>query len=292
MANWNETINISGLHRLYTTGSINLQQVSQAIVRKLKNTEAFAISDPELIDIMCAFEAIDELAQLKDYNAVLDMLYGFGDKEHKLWVEAEGVSPQEHDDIPNKTKNPFQEDTKPNFSKPHYHGPWLTNPKEPGSGEWVKVPPITSPITYSTDTWEKGKMYSVGDYVMKGNLRYKCRISCANVDPTNNSFKATDCWEWITAGQTHSDPKLVFTDRITCELPAKGRVYASTRKHHYMSEEDFNKKLVASEIDPATVPKELYSYMKDSEPPYQEWLMQRWHKHNLTFRIPTPSDAV
>jgi len=287
MANWKEAINIAGIHRLCIKGDIGLQATAKAVVRKLQNTEAFAISDPELTDVMCAFNTIDEYARLKDYATALDLLYEYGDKNYRLWIEAEDVNPQEHDDIPTMKKSPFEEDTSPQFSKPHYHGPYL----QPQNGsEWVKYPkPEPNPDLEGTpEEWDKEKMYRVGELVLWKGTRYKCIISCANVDPGPNSYnKPGDSWKYVRAEPAPIlDHSLAFTDRITCSVPAKCRVYPLTRKHHYMSEYEFNKKLEAANITPATVPKDLYVYMKDCEEPYQEWLMDRWHKHNLTFRTP------
>lgn len=281
MANWNETINISGLHRLYTSGGIGIQQVAKTIVRKLKNTEAFHRSDPELIDIMCGFEAIDELAMLKDYSAMLELLYAYGDKSHQLWIEAEGVDPQDSTEIAPKTKVLFeQENTKPQINLP-FHGPYLV--KDSGGSEWVKYP-----LNKNFEEWDKGKLYKTGDLVFKGTMKYRCKTDCCNVDPTPNSYgKPGDAWDYLgLIDKNPSDPAKVFQDRLTCSIPATGRNYGLTRKYHYMSEEEFNRKLTASQIDPATVPKDLYSYMKDCEEPYQEWLISRWHKQNLTFRAP------
>ncbi len=281
MTNWSESINIAGLHRLYSSNSISLQDLAKAVVRKLKNTEAFLSSDPELIDIMCAFEAIDELAQVRDYSAVLDMLYQYGDEGHKLWIEARDVDVKEYDDVPvKKTRNPYDED-----------GEWV---KYPNTNTTTSTTSTTSTTTSSTSNenppqWSKDKVYEKGDTCSKNGFRYECLISCANVDPATNSYnKPGDCWKYV--GSTYKvsfDPALAFTDRITCSVPPMARVYASTRKYHYMSEDDFNKKLTAFEINPANLPKDLYSYMKDCEEPYQEWLIERWHKNNLTFR-PAP----
>ena len=286
MANWNETINIAALHKLYTTGDINLQQVSKTIVGKLKLTEAFASSEPEIIDVMCAFEAIDPLARLKDYEAALDMLYDYGDKDFRLWVEADGVNPQDSSEIPVKTRNPFEEDTKPQFGMANqsFKGPYATQ----GAQEWLKHHTPSEPK--NPEEWNSSKLYKTGDIAFKGVVRYQCVINCSNVDPTSNSYKPNDAWKYLgPPDKNPSDPKLVLHDRLTCSLPVLGKVYPATRKYHYMSEEEFNKKLVAADIVPATMPKELYSYMKDCEEKYQEWLISRWHKQNLTFREPVLS---
>lgn len=297
MANWHETINIAGLHHMYSSGGINLQQLSKGIGRKLQNTHAFAISDPELMDIIFSFNSIDEFAQLKDYITALDWLYEWGDKEHgkderRMWIEAEGVFPNEHDDVPAKTRNLFEEDTKPQYGKPHFHGPHTVinkgvYPVQSGD-EWVSHK-FETPKKSEEDIpyWDNTKTYKVGDIVRQKNAKFECLIGNTNVDPDANSkFKPGEPWKWVAA--IHSkpfDPALAFKDRLTCEY--RGKFYPTGRKHRYMSEDEFNKKLREHEIDPPTVPKELYSYWKDSEDKYQEWLIARWQNNNLTFRQPT-----
>lgn len=275
MVHWNEKINIAHLHRLFTSGGLSLQNLSRGVVRKLQNTEVFATAEPELIDIMCAFDAIDELAQLDDYIAVLDMLYDFGDKDHMLWIDAEGAG-SESDDvfISNRIRNPFDENN--------------TEPYLNIKGPYPKIQDNTT--TAKIEQWDSKKIYDVGENVYKNNFQYKCIISCSNVDPSTSSYsKPGDCWEWIRGSylKTTFDPALVLTDRITCIVPDKARVYPPTRKYHYMSEEEFNTKLAAADINPANLTKEFYSYMKDCEEHYQKWLIERWHKNNLTLRMPT-----
>jgi hypothetical protein len=265
---------------MYTSGGISIQQVAKTVVRKLRNTQIFQHSDPELIDIMMVFESIDELAKLDDYKSVLELLYAYGDKQFQLWVEAEHVDPQDSaTEIAPKTKALFEnEDTKPDKVP---FKPYLV-PGGASSDGWVKhkFPDI------KIELWDKSKIYKAGDLVIKGTMKYKCKIDCSNIDPTQYSFnKAGDAWDYLgIIDKNPSDPERVFKDRLTCSIPATGRNYGFTRKHHYMSEEDFNRKLHSAEIDPATMPKDLYTYMKDCEEPYQEWLMARWHKHNLTFK--------
>lgn len=324
MAQWNEAVNISGLHRLFETGGIALQQLAKGVVRKLQNTEAFASSDPELIGIMSLFGYIDEYSRLKDYNAALEMLYDYGNKEiylssgtaKQLWVEVEG--PQEFDDIPVKTNNPFDEDTKPQFIKPHFHGPFAPTYKGPqavSGGEWIKYnfgaeqnapksfyghtsgcacdaclkarAGAKTPVKEVFEPWDKSKTYNIGDTVRYKNLNFKCLIACTNVDPDANSQnRSSDAWKFVAAAPPEVlDPTLAFTNRITCET--KGKPYPTGRKFKYMSDDEFRKKLKLAEIDPPTVPKELYSYWKDSEEPYQDWLIQRWNNQNLTFRTPS-----
>jgi hypothetical protein len=287
MSNWNEVINIAGLHKLYADGGITLKDLAKAIARKLKNTEAFAICDPSIIDVMCALDAVDDLARLKDYNVALDLLYDFGDKDHRLWIEADGIS---HDDeVVTKTRNPFDEITKPDLTKLHNNNNNNNNNKTSvNANEWISYP--TSPKDKNPGEpkerpWYNTVVYDVGDVVCKGTMRYRCRTSNCNVDPSNHSFKPEDPWEYLGAeSKKNVVGHEMFPDRITCTLPAKARVYALTRKYHYMSEDEFNKKLIAAEINPANMSKDLYSYMKDCEEPYQAWLILKWNSGNLTFR--------
>ena len=263
MINWHETINIAGLHRLFTSGSISLQDLGRAVVVKLKNTNAFASCEPELVDIICAFEAIDELASPSDYRAVLDMLYDFGDKNHALWIETE--SPSMQDDIPNKTRNPYEDIN----NKEPYLSPAAQ------ATEWVNV--LTAETTESA--YSKDKMYKVGEVVIQGCSRYRCLVSCAGVDPAGNSR-----WKWLNVVQKNFDPTLIFKDRITCATPENTRVYPPTRKYHYMSDDDFSKKLAEAGINSANLSRELYFYMKDCEEPYQDWLISRFNNGNMTFK--------
>lgn len=300
MANWHETINIAGLHYMYSRGDINLQQLSKGVARKLQNTHAFAISDPELMDVIFSFNSVDEFARLKDYITALDALLEWGDKEHgkgelRMWIEAEGVVPNEYDDVPTKIRNPLEEDTKPQYGRPHSHGPNTIINKGPypvqSGDEWVKHkfdPAPVPPKKPEDDTpqWDNTKAYKPGDLVRYKNMKFECIIGNTNVDPDANSkFKPGEAWKWVAA--IHSkpfDPGLVYTDRLTCEY--KGKFYPTGRKHRYMSEDEFNKKLADNRIDPPTIPKELYTYWKDSEDKYQEWLIARWHNNNLTFKQP------
>lgn len=301
MGNWNECINIAGLHRLYNTGGMGLQQLSKGVIRKLQNTEAFAASEPGFMDVMCAFSAVDELARDKDYATALELLYDYGDKENRLWIEAE-TNPQEQDDIPKKSRNPFvEEDTDPAIQKPHYHGPLHTfkGPYATQSGtEWVKahmpyiIPAPTEPKKDDDiddddlEQWDKTKTYQIGDLVRYKNAKYHCILVHSNIDPYDHSHsKPDDPWRWIKFIQLKPfDPALAFTDRLTCLTTGKN--YATGRKFKFMSDDEFIKKLKSASIDPPTIPKELYSYWKDSEEPYQDWLIQKWHNHNLTFRQP------
>lgn len=301
MAIWHETINIAGLHRMYSTGGIGLQQLAKGVARKLQLTEAYAICDPELMDVIFALNQIDEFARLKDYNTVLEMLYEWGDKPHgkteqRLWVEAQGVSPNEYDDVPTKTKNPFEEDTKRQINKPHYHGP-LTILKGPyhnqaqSGDEWVKqryIEPAGPKKEENIEQWDNTKYYKIGDLVRYKNMKFECLISNANVDPDKNSkFTPGEPWKWLSSMTSKPfDPALAYKDRLTCAIPEKAKIYPTGRKHRYMSEDEFNKKLKDHNIDPPTIPKDLYSYWKDSEDKYQEWLIKRWHNQNLTFRAP------
>lgn len=319
MANWNETINIAGVNRLYQTGGINLMGLAKGVLAKLKNTEAFATCEPELLDVMSAFEAIDELAGLKDYNVALDMLLEFADKDNRLWIEQEGVNPSEYDDVPRNQRNPFEEDTKPQFTKPHYHGNTIINkgPYHAQNGsEWVKhswgsqpiqgpsePKPVKTGYNGHVDTctcdlckkakqeaddalpmWDSTKIYEVGEIVRYKNQKFECRLKHSNVDPNEHSHnKPDDSWKWLAMITPKPfDPELQYKDRLACVV--KGKNYPVGRKHVHMSEDEFNRRLRAANIDPPTVPKDLYTYWKDCDIPYQDWIIARWHGGQLTYR--------
>lgn len=315
MANWNETINIAGINRLYKKGDIGLQQLAKAIARKLQNTEAFAVSEPEMTDILCAFNAIDELARAKDFQVVMDMLFDFGDVDRKLWIECEGVNPQEHDEIPAKTRNPLEEDTKPQLQNPHHHSSPIKGPYPAQSGpEWVKhnwlqnptePKPTTTKLGYNghglncicdscktakqdadelIPMWDGTKVYEVGSIVRQRGQKFECTKKHSNIDAFEHSHnRLDDPWKFIGMISVKPfDPALQDADRLACIM--KGKNYPTGRKFVHMNEDEFNRRLRAANIDPPTVPKDLYSYWKDSETTYQDWLMARWHDGGLTYR--------
>lgn len=320
MANWNEAINIAGLHRLYLKGGMSIHRLAKAVIRKLQNTEAFHVSDPDFMAVVQAFGAVDELARVKDYNVALEMLYEYGNMDHRLWIEAEDVNDKDYDDVPGPTRNPLEEDTSPEILH-HSSINKAVYPVQTGN-EWVKYQfprepkalpaPASVPATKAStgfnghtitcpcnlcvkdraeadknlEVWDNTKTYRVGDIVKCNNIKYECIISHCNVDPKTKSFaKPDDPWKWhYNLPVVPRDPELVFKDRITCET--KGKPYTTGRKYRYMTEDDFNKKLLIANIEPPTVPKDLYAYWKDSDDPYQDWLAEKWNKGNLTFRAP------
>ena len=229
MPNWNETINISHYHRLYTGGNIKLQQLGKGIANKLKLTESYARCDPDLMDVVCAFNALDEYACHKDYEAALAMLYEYGDKDYRLWIETMAPATKHDDDgIPSHVKTPFDdEDTKPNFIKAHYHGP----------NQVIKGPYITQPS-----------------------------------EPKE-----------VTVSITTPSAR---TDTIRCEN-VTGKNYYHSKHYHYMDDVDFKKKLAEADIEPDSLPRPLYEYMKNLNEPYQGWLIDRWREDNLTLHEAT-----
>jgi hypothetical protein len=107
MAHWTESINLSHLHRLYDKGDINIPQLGKAVAKRLQLTSFFHTCEPEFIDIICEFDALDEFSELKDYEVALDLLYDFGDKGiyavdgryNNLWVITnDGADKPDEDD--------------------------------------------------------------------------------------------------------------------------------------------------------------------------------------------------
>lgn len=87
MAIWKEQINISHLHRLYEEDKISVESLGKAVASRLRLTNYYQDHDPEIIEIICEFAALNKISELKDYEVILDMLYDFGDIEHRLLVE-------------------------------------------------------------------------------------------------------------------------------------------------------------------------------------------------------------
>ncbi len=89
MMHWEETININHLHNLYSDGKINVVQMAKAVVSRMKSTQYWAISDPDFIDIMTEFDAMNEFSSHEDYCIALDYLFEYGDIDNRLWIETE-----------------------------------------------------------------------------------------------------------------------------------------------------------------------------------------------------------
>ena len=87
---WQERVDISHLHRLYTDHKIEIKALGKAVGARLKSTNAFKSCEPELVDIVCEFEALDEHSDIADYCSALDMLFDFGDKNKQLLIETFG----------------------------------------------------------------------------------------------------------------------------------------------------------------------------------------------------------
>ncbi len=128
MARWQETFNISYLHRLYTDGKIKVMQLGKCVAARLKTTSYFKASDPEMIDIMAEFGSLDEYSENKDYNIALDLLMDFGDKYNRLWVEtfhADVEVDHTSDQIIHKPVKVYTdysiEDTQPNIKGPYFN---------------------------------------------------------------------------------------------------------------------------------------------------------------------------
>lgn len=270
MIKWDETINIATSQGLYSGGHISLCDLSRAITQKIRQTIAYAASDSDLLDIVCAFEAIDELATLQDYNTALEMLYDYGDEDNRIWIESEKRE-SKHSDyvVGGKSRNPFdQEDTKPLL---HIANKSISQP-------------VTEPIKPIKD-WDKDIDYMVDSLVMHYNAKYQCLVRCKGLQPSSHSFGKDPVWKYVcNEARPAFDPSLVLSDRLSFATPSTARVYPSTRKFHYMSESDFNSKLKAVNVNPANLSRELYTYIKESDANYQEWLITKYNNGNMTFK--------
>lgn len=201
MASWQETINISHLHRLYSDGKIKVMQLGKAVAARLKTTSYFKSCEPEMIDIIAEFGSLDEFSDHKDYITALDLLYDFGDIENRLWVETIRPDADEDDTTPAIINKPVKvysdfasEDTKPEFKGPYY--------------------------------------------------------------------------------QNH--PNIRVLGGSSDDSPTSTKRYNRTKTVRYLSETDFNKRLADRGIDPEKIAKDMYSYMKDADDDYQDWLINRW----------------
>lgn len=153
MANWEEIINISHLHRLYEDGSINVQQLGKGVARRLQNTNCFHVADPELVDIICVFDGLDEFSELKDYEVGLDLLYSFGDKSHRLWIESlmpsGSIEVNEIDHIKSFVERDKDDDTQHGLNVGAKYSSSYLPPRSCVIPITTKPPATTAPITTS-----------------------------------------------------------------------------------------------------------------------------------------------
>src|SRR6266568_7591083 len=104
MTKWAETLDISPYHQLYSKGTLPLKSLVSCIEHQLKKLDGFFSSDPELIDIIQELNAFDQFASHKDYEVILDMIYDYGDKGNRLWIETQKTSSsfRDEDTIPER----------------------------------------------------------------------------------------------------------------------------------------------------------------------------------------------
>lgn len=86
---WQEQVNISHLHRMYSAGEINVVQLAKGIVGRLKTIKYYSIAEPDFMDVVMEFNSLDAFSEYEDYRVALDYLRDFGDKDNRLWIETE-----------------------------------------------------------------------------------------------------------------------------------------------------------------------------------------------------------
>ena len=87
MATWQDSINITDVHRLYEDDRISLEGVGKIVAFRLKRTVHAQSNNTDILNIINQLETLNESNCIDDYDAVLDMLYDFGNSDHKLWIE-------------------------------------------------------------------------------------------------------------------------------------------------------------------------------------------------------------
>lgn len=88
MATWKEEVSLSGLHRLYEKQNISVEALGRAVAARLRATSLYSTNDQVFKDIVGEFGFLNKLSNLKDYETILDMLYDYGDRDRKLWIDA------------------------------------------------------------------------------------------------------------------------------------------------------------------------------------------------------------
>lgn len=87
MANWKATIYLGGLHAEYRAGKLDAKalgrKVAPLVRQLLRQYKGYA--HEELEQIATDFET--DVKTVRDYDIILDRLYDFGDRDHRLWVD-------------------------------------------------------------------------------------------------------------------------------------------------------------------------------------------------------------
>lgn len=91
MPNWKTVLKVGDLHAALREKTMTVQDVAKIVARRL--TKNPYVTDPELdtlIDeLKCLAEKEDATAD--EYDEVLDLLYTYGDEDHRIWVDASRV---------------------------------------------------------------------------------------------------------------------------------------------------------------------------------------------------------
>jgi hypothetical protein len=74
---------------MYSNAEINVVQLAKGVAERLRTLSYYIECDPDFMDIIKEFNAIDVYSGLQDYEIALDYLFDFGDRGCRLWVETD-----------------------------------------------------------------------------------------------------------------------------------------------------------------------------------------------------------
>lgn len=81
MANWKNTVKIGDLHEAYRTGKMPIAEMAACVAVRFKD---LARRHPDLEDVVAGFLEVEDA---DDYDDVLEVLYAWGDRDHRLWID-------------------------------------------------------------------------------------------------------------------------------------------------------------------------------------------------------------
>lgn len=92
MTNWLSYLDLAYIHNLYEEGKLTIEQLGYQVSIRLRYTKYFKSLDPEFVDIVDEFEALDQISDIDDYDAALDLLYDFADEGYRIWINTKRQS--------------------------------------------------------------------------------------------------------------------------------------------------------------------------------------------------------
>ena len=81
MANWKTKVKLTDLHELFTEEEITINELGNKLADRLDES-------PYRGEIQDLIDELREVADVHEYDAVLEELYDFGDEGHRIWFDS------------------------------------------------------------------------------------------------------------------------------------------------------------------------------------------------------------